>query len=413
MLCYAYQVVFIIISLIKKPREYPETDERYRYAVLISARNEENVIDQLCDCLRSQDYPEELIDVYVVADNCTDNTKDVALEHGAIVFERFDDKHKGKGYALSYLFDKINETVGFDAYEGYLIIDADNILEPDYVSEMNKCVAAGERLVVGYRDSKNYGDNWISAGYSLWFLRESRQLNGVRGILGTSSEIKGTGFLICKDIVKRQGGWIQHLLIEDVQFAIENVLAGEKVAYCDTAILYDEQPTDFVTSWWQRKRWCRGYLQVLKRYTLKLIGAFFKGKGFSNYDMLMAMSPAFFISVAAVATNILGLIATLIFDPDAFLASLFGSLALGVASYLLFALLALLTVITERKRINATKGQMIASIFTFPIFMATYIPIAAVSFFGNTEWKQIKHNRMNESAKAPAPEQRKEDKAKK
>lgn len=412
MLCYAYQVVFIVISLIKKPRKYDETDKKFRYAFLISARNEEEVIDQLCDCITAQDYPNELIDIYVVADNCTDNTKGVAREHGAIVYERFNKELIGKGYALSELLNYINETVGFDAYDGYFVVDADNILEPDYVSEMNKCCAAGERLVIGYRNSKNFGDNWISAGYSLWFLRESRQLNGVRSVLGTSSEIKGTGFLIHKDIIKRQGGWIHHLLIEDVQFTVENVLLGEKVAYCDTAILYDEQPTEFMTSWWQRKRWCRGYLQILRRYSLKLIGAFFKGKGFSNYDMLMAMSPAFFISVAAVTTNILGLILTLIIDVGALLSSLISSLALCAASYVLFAVLAILTVATERKRIHATRGQIVMSVITFPIFMATYVPIAAASFFSGTDWKPIKHNRVSDNSRISVPKKKEEVKEK-
>lgn len=408
MLCYAYQVVFIVISLIKKPRSYKETENLHKYAFLISARNEENVIDQLCDCIRAQDYPEELIDIYVVADNCTDDTNGVARDHGAIVYERFNKQFVGKGYALSALLDHINDTVGYDAYDGYFVVDADNILEPDYVREMNKCFDEGERLVIGYRNSKNYGDNWISSGYSLWFLRESRQLNGVRSVLRTSSEIKGTGFLIHKDIIKRQGGWIHHLLIEDVQFTIENVLQGEKVAYCDTAILYDEQPTDFMTSWWQRKRWCRGYLQILKRYTFKLIGAFFKGKGFSNYDMLMAMSPAFFISVAAVAVNILGLILTLILDPHAFFGSLLSSVVLGVGSYLLFALVALITVLTENKRIHATTWQKISSVLTFPIFMATYIPIAAASLFSGTDWKPVKHNRVDSDSKVSVPEHNEE-----
>ena len=174
MLCYSYQIVFIVISLIKKPKIYPETDERFKYAVLISARNEANVIDQLIDSIKKQDHPEELIDVYVIADNCTDNTADVARASGAYVVERFNKELIGKGYALSALFDHIRDTVGFDAYDGYFVIDADNILEPNYISEMNKCYAAGERLVTGYRNSKNFGDSWISQGYSVWFLREAR-----------------------------------------------------------------------------------------------------------------------------------------------------------------------------------------------------------------------------------------------
>ena len=395
MLCYAYQVVFVVISLIKKPRIYPETDEKYKYAILISARNEENVIDQLIGSLRGQDYPADLIDIYVIADNCTDNTAGAARGCGARVVERQNKELVGKGYAISALFDHIRDTVGFDAYDGYFVFDADNILEPDYISEMNKCFAAGERLVTGYRNSKNFGDSWISQGYSLWFLREARQLNGVRNLLGTTSEIKGTGFLVHKDIIKRQGGWIHHLLIEDVQFTIEKVLEGERIAYCDTAILYDEQPTDFVTSWWQRLRWCKGYIQVFRKYTGRLLKAFFSGKGFSNYDMIMAMSPAFFISLGVVVANTLGLILTLIFEPQAFVASLMSTAAMCIGAYLLFMVVFSLVIIGERKRIHATFWQRVSAALTFPIFMATYIPISAAAFFARPEWRQIKHNRAN------------------
>ena len=395
LLCYAYQVVFIVISLIKKPRKYADTNEKFRYALLIAARNEEGVIDQLIESIKAQDYPAELIDIYVIADNCTDATAAVARDHGAIVIERFNTELVGKGYAISALFDHIKDSVGFDAYDGYLVVDADNILETNYITEMNKCLAAGEKLVTGYRNSKNFGDSWISEGYSVWFLRESRQLNGVRSILGTTCEIKGTGFLVHKDIIKRQGGWIHHLLIEDVQFTIENVLEGETVAYCHDAVLYDEQPTDFKTSWWQRLRWCRGYLQVLGKYTGKLLWGFIRGKGFSYYDLIMTMSPAFFISLASVLVNIFGLALTLILSPEMFFSSLLSSVALMVGAYLLFAMVSVLTVITERKRIRATVWQRIWAAVTFPVFMATYIPIAAAAIFKKPEWKQIKHKRAD------------------
>ena len=394
-LCYAYQVVFIVISLIKKPRKYADTDKRFKYAILIAARNEENVIDQLCDSIKAQDYPAELIKTYVIADNCTDATAAVAREHGAEAIERHDTSLVGKGYAISALFDHIRDSVGFDAYDGYLIVDADNILESNYITEMNKCMAEGERLVTGYRNSKNFGDSWISEGYSVWFLRESRQLNGVRSVLGTTCEIKGTGFLVHKDIIKRQGGWIHHLLIEDVQFTIENVLEGETVAYCDDAILYDEQPTDFATSWWQRLRWCRGYIQVLGKYTGRLMKGFLKGKGFSYYDLIMTMSPAFFISLASILVNFFGLVLTALIEPETFINSVIASSVLAVGAYFLFAMVSVLTVITEKKRIKATGWQRFWAAVTFPVFMATYIPIAGAALFKKAEWKQIKHKRAD------------------
>ena len=398
MLCYLYQIVFLFISFFTKPKKYPETDKRYKYAFIISARNEENVISQLCDTIKAQNYPSELIETYVVADNCTDSTADVARACGANVFERNDTTQVGKGYALKALFDRIDATVGFDAFDAYIVVDADNLLDSNYVYEMNKCFASGARIITSYRNTKNYGDNWISQGYSVWFVREMRQLNAVRSVLGTTSEVRGTGFLVSKDIIKEQGGWTQHLMIEDVQFAVENVLRGETVAYCHDAIFYDEQPTSFMASWWQRKRWCRGYLQILKRYGAKLIGAFLKGRGFSNFDLFMSMSPAFFISVGAVIINVLAMILTLIFEPYNFVSVLLSSVVMMISAFALFGSVGLIAVITEWKRIHTTPLRKICSVIVFPLFMATYVPIAAASMFSGTDWKPIHHNPVAEDS---------------
>ncbi len=397
MICYFYQVVFLIISLFKKPQKYPETKKEKRYAVITSARNEEGVIGQLCSYVKAQDYPSDKLDVFVIADNCTDGTAAVAREHGAIVYERHNDQLIGKGYALTEFFQHIKSTVGYHAYDAYIIVDADNILEPNYVTEMDKCFSAGNSIAVGYRNSKNYGDNWISAGYGLWFLRESRQLNSVRSNIGTSCEVKGTGFMFSSDVIERQGGWTQHLLIEDVQFTVESVLRGEKIAYCHDAVLYDEQPTKFKDSFWQRIRWCRGYLQILKRYTKKLLGGFFSGKGFSHFDVLMSMSPAFFISLAMVLCNAIGLIIVPFVDITAIPGALVSCAISAVSAYLLFAMVGLLTTIYEWDRIRTSNAKKIWYCLTFPIFMATYIPIAGCSLFVHAKWKPVKHNPVDES----------------
>lgn len=394
-ICYAYQVFYIVVTLFKKPVEFPEAKKNHRYAFAISARNEENVIGQLCNCIRNQNYPAELIDIYVVADNCDDRTAEVARSHGATVIERNDTSKIGKGYALELLFNQINDTLGYDTYDGYFVVDADNILESDYVYEMNKCFDAGNRLAIGYRNSKNYGDNWISAGYSLWFLRACRQLNSARCVLGHSAEINGTGFLIHKDILKRQGSWVHHLLIEDIEFTVDNVLKGEKVAYCHNAILYDEQPTKFGQSFWQRKRWCRGYLQVLKRYGGKLIGAFLSGKGFSNFDMLMAISPAFFLTTAMMFANLLGLLIVPFFgDPMAIFLTVGTVCITLVSAYTLFFFLGCVTMASEWKRIHVSTGKKLWSLVTFPLFMYTYVPIAACALFSRTKWKPIEHHAL-------------------
>lgn len=390
-LCYAYQYIYIIVGCICKPVKFPDVKPRNRFAVIISARNEEKVIGNLIESIKRQDYPSELLDIYVVADNCTDNTKGVCEKLGAYVYERFDSERVGKGYALNFLFGKIFEKYSEDYYDGYFIIDADNLLDEHYISEMNKCFSAGHRIITSYRNSKNYAANWISSGYALWFLREGRHLNNPRFILGTSCAVSGTGFLVHRDIIKRQHGWKHFLLTEDIEFSIDNVLHGEKIAYCHSAMIYDEQPTTFSQSWTQRLRWSKGFLQVIKHYGSSLIKAIFCGNGFSNFDMLFTIAPAFVISTLSIVVNVAGLIYGCVIRPVyAFDAVVETSKIFFGVYFVLFAV-GLITGIFEWKNIYCSTGRKIWSFFTFPIFMITYIPISLAAFFSKVKWKPIEH----------------------
>ena len=160
----------------------------------------------------------------MVADNCTDNTAEIAAENGATVFERFNRVQVGKGYALNYIFHKIDEDKGIRYYDAYMVFDADNVLDENYVYEMNKVFDDGYPVITSYRNSKNYDSNWISAGYALWFLRESRYLNGARMQCGSSCAISGTGFMVDSQIIEKNQGWKHHLLTEDIEFSVDNII---------------------------------------------------------------------------------------------------------------------------------------------------------------------------------------------
>ena len=255
---------------------------------------------------------------------------------------------------------------------------------------MNKAFSAGHRIVTSYRNSKNYGDNWISSGYALWFLREARHLNSVRFLLGVSCVVAGTGFLISKDVLKEQGGWKHFSMTEDTEFTAEQMLKGEKIAYCHDAIFYDEQPVKFSQSWRQRKRWAKGYLQVLGKYGGRMMRAAFKGN-FSCFDMIMSLSPAFFISLVSVAVNLIGAAVAAILHPEQVAPILLGILSTAGTAYLLFFVVSLFTVILEWKRIRTTTAKKLLSAFTTPLFIATYIPISAAALFSRVEWKPIEH----------------------
>lgn len=121
--------------------------------------------------------------VFVMADNCTDATADIARREGAVVYTRFNREKVGKGYALEQLLLHIEEDYP-KVYDGFFVFDADNVLDCRFVEEMNRTFSDGYEVVTSYRNSKNYGDNWISAGYALWFIRESRYLNNSRDASG-------------------------------------------------------------------------------------------------------------------------------------------------------------------------------------------------------------------------------------
>jgi len=386
-LCYFYQFLYIPVPLLKKLPPHKQA-VMHKLAVLICARNEQTVISDIIDSINNQTYPQELITVFVLADNCDDSTAKIAAKRGAVVYERHNKAQVGKGYALNYLLNKIKEDYK-EGFDGYIVFDADNILEPDYIENINKTFSDGYEVVTSYRNSKNYGDNWISAGYALWFLRESRFLNNARAILGTSCAVSGTGFLFSSRVLEKMGGWNFFLLTEDIEFSIYNILNGVKIGFCPEAVLYDEQPVRFKQSWRQRMRWSKGYLQVFRKYGLKLINGIGKFN-FSCYDMSMAIMPAFVLSILSIICNTTLAVLGAIHGDNLWIAAVSVCQMLGNMYLTLFAIGAITTV-TEWKKIYTTTFKKILYTFTFPLFMFTYVPISFVAFFAKVEWKPIEH----------------------
>lgn len=181
---------------------------------------------------------------------------------------------------MEYLLDQMERNN--ERFDGYFVFDADNVLDQNYILEMNKTFSDGYDIITSYRNSKNFGDNWISAGYAIWFLWESEYLNRGRMLLGTSCAVSGTGFFFSRRIIEKYDGWKFFLLTEDIQFTVDNVLSGEKIGYCRNAVLYDEQPIKFKQSFRQRLRWAKGFFQVFRQYG----GNLMKGAASKNLIML-------------------------------------------------------------------------------------------------------------------------------
>lgn len=392
LLCYFYQFIYLVIAYVGGIKKYPDAPPS-KLAVIIAARNEEGVIANLIGSLMEQDYPREFFDVFVVADNCTDSTAAVAREAGAIVYERQNQLERGKGYAVDFLLKSIQRDRGEDAYDAFIVFDADNVAEKNYLTEMNKAFAAGYEVVSSYRNASNYGRGWRAAGQGMYFLRDARVLNLARVRIGGNTFIAGTGFLFSNEICKRYGGWPFHTLTEDGEFTLHNAVNDAKSGYCNSAMFYDEQAVDRKTSWNQKLRWCKGGLQIFRKYFTSLVKGLFSGKigkFLACFDMMMCLAPAYIISLTAVAINIVACTVLLILGTP-LLTVLLAVLPMIGGAYMSLFVFGLVVTISDWKKIRASSAKKILYIFTFPLFIFSFIPAAFVALFKKVEWKQIKH----------------------
>ncbi len=386
--CYAYQFLYIPIVWFARRKKADIHPTIHDFAVLICARNEETVIGDLIDSLQHQTYPREHIHIFVMADNCTDRTAAVAQRAGAIVYSRFSTEKIGKGYALECLMQSIRRDFP-EGFDGYMVFDADNILAPDYVERMNETFSGGAEIITSYRNSKNYGASWISAGYALWFLRESRYLNHARSLCGCSCMVSGTGFLFSRRVAEEMEAWHYFLLTEDIEFSADQITKGRIIAFCPEAELYDEQPVDFSTSWRQRMRWAKGYLQVFRDYGGRLLKGCCRGS-FSCVDMTMSIMPAFVLSAISVVCNLMiGLWGA--YSHAEISIALRSVCELLRNMYLLLFVLGGITLATEWKHVHEKPTRKLLLLLSFPLFMFTYIPISLAALFCKTGWKPIKH----------------------
>ena len=383
---WCYQMVVSLCALVKLKDKPYLTNKKHKFMAIIPAHNEEKVVGNLIESLRQQNYPKELYDIYVIADNCTDSTAKVAKEAGAIVYERFDPNHKTKGYALQwFLKQKIEENADYDAF---FVFDADNIVDKNFIVNMNKKLCQGEDVVQGYRDIKNPTDNWITAGYALFYWTMHRLYHLARYNIGLSPLLNGTGFMVRFDVVK-PNGWETETLTEDIEFSLKRIIQGKKLGWATDAIVYDEQPTSFKQSWSQRSRWTVGHMQCIKRYTVELFNSVRKHKTLMNFDgflYIVGTTPMLVITMFLLIVNCLMYAGNAMSNFDFFI----NILNYLIPTFILPIAIALIVLILEKKPIR----PMIKGLLCYPLFMGTWIVINIKCLFKReTSWQKIDHVR--------------------
>lgn len=390
-LVFAVGTYFLGISIFGWIKRKDDRAEKYpprkRFALIIAAHNEEQVIGHIIDSLSRQNYPRDMYDIFVIADNCTDRTAEIAEQHGAIVYKRFNTEERGKGYALEWMFEKIF-AMG-DKYDAVSVFDADNLVSSNFLAEMNKQLCKGHKVVQGYIDSKNPFDSWITCSYSIAFWLSNRLFQLPRYYLGLSCGLCGTGFSIDLSVLK-EIGWGATCLTEDLEFTMKLALNGMKVAWAHNAVVYDEKPLTLKQSWNQRKRWMQGHADCALRFLGPLFGKAFRDRDLTAFDCAIYLfQPIRFVFI--------GLITIMMWIQSFYPDSPFFNIkyAFPPEVWYVFVVLQFFygpTVVMAEKKFNI---KVLLGFLIYPIYCLTWLPITIQGFMSrdNKVWSHTIHTR--------------------
>ena len=355
------------------------------FAVIVAAHNEEQVIGQLIDNLHNLEYPKELYDIYVIADNCTDNTPQIAEQAGAIVCQRNNLEKVGKGFAMEWMFAKLFELER--KYDAVAIFDADNLVHPRFLLEMNNRLCKGDKLVQGYLDAKNPYDTWVSGTFAIAFWVIDHIWHLAKTNIGLSSVLGGTGMCITTDVLKKHG-WGATCLTEDMEFTMKSLVEGIKTTWAHDAIVYDEKPLTFKQSWNQRKRWAQGQFDVAHRFIPKMLKAGIQQRDIRILDgCLHLLQPHFLIlSTFFVVISYL----QLLFPP--FYTNIYNFMPSELLTIIMLGQYILPIIILLKIRV---KPKAWFYLLLYPVFIYSWIPIVFLGFIHRNEheWSHTKHTR--------------------
>ena len=274
-----YSISLSIFGLKRPKRDYEIVPDQKKFLFLVPAHNEEAVIGPTIESLISQNYSPELYDIVVIADNCTDRTVEIIQSYErahAFINTSAPDEPRGKPHAIA----KYVSTNNWREYDYIAFIDADNIVDKNYLREMNSQLVAHPELTVsqGYLGIKNVATSITASGYAAAYFVANRATQYANYRLGWNIAIGGTGFVLNTNYLAEKG-WNPRSYTEDFELQVELSMEGEKSGWNHFAIVHDEKPNSFVASHHQRTRWAQGHWFVAFSTTWRQIKSIFHSKG--------------------------------------------------------------------------------------------------------------------------------------
>lgn len=382
--------ILLIYSYLVMPRCYlkpKKYNNKKRYCILIPARYESKVINNLLLSITKQTTKINPKDIYIIVESIKDKTVDIAKQYNMNIILRENLSLKRKGYALNDAVTYIlKKQIHYDAY---FIFDADNILDKDFIKNMEKSINEGYDIGIGYRDTKN-SNTLVSASSALTFSMINTMLNERKNKYHNNLTISGTGYYIKGSIVEDWNSFPFHSLTEDYELTLYAILNNLTTTYNKKAIFYDEQPDNFNISLKQRTRWVKGYFEARKKYINKISKSEIKNDPnfASKVNAFLGVTPYIYIIIGLliILVNILitkGITTFLCY--------------LTIFLLLIYTVLVLFTIIMlkkEKNSLNISKSMKIKVTFYNPIFMLSYIIcLLRTIFIKDIKWDKIDHNK--------------------
>ncbi len=380
---------FFVLGLFGLFRDRPvsECEPTKRFALVVPAHNEGLVIGHLVDNLVNLDYPQELYDIFVVADNCTDDTASIARTQGAFVLERTSKDKRGKGYALEWFFQYLEADE--DRYDAVVVFDADNLVDTKFLQHINNRMCAGSQIVQGYIDAKNPTDTWVTASFAMSFWVSNRMVQLARHNLGLCNYLGGTGMAISLDLLK-QIGWGATSLTEDLEFSLKALLLGYRTTFAFEARVYDEKPLTFMQAWHQRTRWARGHVELFRVYSLKFLAEAWRKHSIVLFDAAMMTLKPLLVFIMGFGT-VIGFIDAWMINLYTPISLMMGDLAVWQIMSSFYFVYPFLVLWMDKEPLRVMRWIPLH----YPLFVYSWIPIIILCFFGKTrvEWSHTLHTR--------------------
>ena len=384
-------VVFVILylpriwcwfgSFKKQKRLY--NSKKNKLALIIPARNEGKAVLSLFESIENQSYDRSNFDVFVVVKEYDDPVIEYAKAIGAEVF--VDVNQTCKGDCLdSTIKILLKEKPG--VYDGFLIVDADCVLDSKFMEEMNNAMESGadvinaKKLVKNYLPGNQQNCNWVTACNGLIWTFMDDMGNRWKSDHGFTTVTVTTGILFSKKLVEKWGGWIyRSTLTEDMELERDCALQGYKTFYYSHAKIYMEESPSLEMTNRRRTRWMTGVTHSDLLYGPKLLK---KEKSFrtiaNNYYVLCLWVVYGFVASMIVIGSV-NLIAGFIamFSATYSLHYFAMTLYCFLGIYFIFFVLTAMAMFVSREQITLGFWDKIKLLFIHPLFYMKYISIVS------------------------------------